>query len=206
MTFQLIQRAVGPWPMNTYVIVDTATETSVIIDPGAEADTILSLVEETNVDKILLTHGHGDHIMALDEIIEATGAPVYLHPKDAAHFELSFDLPLQDGELIPVGKLNLEVIHTPGHTPGQCCFDLKDGRIVVGDTIFVGGPGHTWSPNDFKLTMQTMQNIVFQWPDATEFFPGHGPSGKIGKERPAFESFLSRSWPADLEGDVTWKS
>ena len=74
----------------------------------------------------------------------------------------------------------------------------------MGDTVFVGGPGRTWSPADFTVTMQTMQNIVFQWSDETKFFPGHGPSGIIGKERPAFEAFTARGWSDDLEGDVSW--
>jgi glyoxylase-like metal-dependent hydrolase (beta-lactamase superfamily II) len=202
----LRQQPVGPWPMNTYVVICEQTQASAIIDPGADADTILSLVAGTNVEAILLTHGHGDHIMALDEVKKRTGAPVHLHPKEAAHFDLPFDIPLEAGQSIAIGNLNLKIIHTPGHTPGQCCFDLADGRIIVGDTVFVGGPGRTQSPQDFTLTMETMQNIVFQWPDDTEFFPGHGPSGKIGEERTAFEAFLARGWPDDLEGDVTWQA
>ncbi len=202
---RLIQQAVGPWPMNTYVVICDESKTSALIDPGADAEAILALAAGTKVDKILITHGHGDHVMALDDVKEATGAPVYLHPKDAAHFDLNYDIPLQDGELIPVGHLSLKVIHTPGHTPGQCCFDLGDGRIVVGDTIFVGGPGRTWSPEDFKVTLETMQKIVFQWPDSIQFFPGHGPSGKIGDERPAFKAFVTRGWPEDLEGDISWE-
>jgi hydroxyacylglutathione hydrolase len=204
MSPKLIQQAVGPWPMNTYIVVCQETQTSAIIDPGADPETILDLVKGTRVDKILITHGHGDHVMALDEIRAATGAPVYIHPKEAETFELRFDSPLTGGDAIPVGNLNLKVIHTPGHTAGQCCFDLGDGRVVVGDTIFVGGPGRTWSPEDFATTMQTMQQIVFQWPDETQFFPGHGPSGSIGQERPAFEAVVARGWPDDLEGDVTW--
>ncbi len=206
MKAKLHQKAVGPWPMNTYVVICEETQTSTIIDPGAEADIILNLTEGTKVEAILLTHGHSDHIMALDEVKESTGSPVYLHPKDAAHFELSYDAPLQNGQLIAIGNHNLTVIHTPGHTPGQCCFDLGDNRIIVGDTVFVGGPGRTWSPQDFKLTMNTLQNIVFRWPDETAFFPGHGSSGKIGDERAAFEAFVAQGWPGDLEGDVTWKS
>ena len=206
MSAKLIQKSVGPWPMNTYVVICEDTQTSAIIDPGAEPDTILSLAKGTKVDKILLTHGHGDHVMALDDVKEATGAPIYLHPKDAAHFEMSYDTPLRDGAVIPVGNLNLKVIHTPGHTPGQCCFDLGDNRIVVGDTVFVGGPGRTWSPEDFKTTMRTMQEIVFQWADETDFFPGHGPSGNIGDERLAFENFVSLGWAVDLEGDVAWET
>ena len=205
MKAKLRKKAVGPWPMNTYIVICEETQSCAIIDPGAEADTILKLVESAKVEAILLTHGHADHLMALDEVKENTKAPVYLHPKDAAHFELDYDVPLGKAKSIPVGNLTLNVIHTPGHTPGQCCFDLGDGRIIVGDTIFVGGPGRTGSPDDFTRTMETMQQIVFQWPDETAFFPGHGPSGKIGDERAAFEAFMARGWPADLEGDVTWQ-
>jgi glyoxylase-like metal-dependent hydrolase (beta-lactamase superfamily II) len=201
----LKQKSVGPWPMNTYLVVCEQTQTSAIIDPGAEVDTLLEFASGTMVAAILLTHGHGDHVMALEEIKHQTGAPVYLHPADAKHFQLGYDKALQDGQTIAIGRLNLRVIHTPGHTPGQCCFDLGDGRIIVGDTVFVGGPGRTWSPQDFALTMQTMQEIVFQWPDETEFYPGHGPSGKIGSEKQAFEAFVKRGWSDDLEGDITWE-
>ena len=89
------------------------------IDPGAEADTIFGLIEGTNVEAILLTHGHDDHTMALDEVKERTGAPIYLHPIEAAHFEISYDIPIQNDQLIPIGNLNIKVIHTPGHTYGM---------------------------------------------------------------------------------------
>ena len=82
---------------------------------------------------------------------------------------------------------------------------LPDPRAIVGDTIFAGGPGRTWSAADFTITMETMRNIVFQWPDEMECFPGHGPSFFIGDERPAFEAFQQRSHPDDLQGDVTWE-
>ena len=141
----------------------------------------------------------------MNEVKEATGVPVYLHPKDAETFEVEFDNALAGGEAISVGNLVLQAIHAPGHTPGQVCFDLGDGRIIVGDTVFVGGPGKTWSAEDFATTMRTMQEIVFTWPDETQFFPGHGPSGVIGSERPAFEAFVARGWDANTQGDVTWK-
>ncbi|MBC8497237.1 MAG: MBL fold metallo-hydrolase [Chloroflexi bacterium] len=205
MQAKLLTQAVGPWPMNTYVVICEETKTSAIIDPGADAEKILALTEGTRVDKILLTHGHFDHVQALERVQEATNAPVYLHPADAQEFGLAFDVALEGGQQIPVGNLVLKAIHTPGHTPGQICFDLGDGRIVVGDTIFVGGPGKTWSPEDFNTTMKTMQETVFIWPDETQFFPGHGLSGVIGVESPAFENFIARGWPHDLQGDVTWE-
>lgn len=204
MPLKLLTTPVGPWEMNTYVVIDEDTQTSAIVDPGGDPEKILALAARTKADKILITHGHDDHVLALEDLQEATNALAYLHPLDAAQFEVSYDVPLEGGETLSVGNLKIKVIHTPGHTPGQCCFDLGDGRILVGDTVFVGGPGRTDSPEDFAVTMQTMQTIVFSWPDETEFFPGHGPSGKIGVERPAFERFLDRGWPEDTHGDVTW--
>jgi glyoxylase-like metal-dependent hydrolase (beta-lactamase superfamily II) len=158
----------------------------------------------SEVSAIILTHGHADHVGALAQVKEATSAPVMMSPIDASHFKISFDIPIHNRDIITVGNQKLLSIHTPGHTPGQTCFNLGDGRIVVGDTIFVGGPGRTWSPKDFSTTMQTMKEIVFRWADGTEFFPGHGPSGKIGTERPAYESFVRKGWAKKLYGDVTW--
>lgn len=204
MSARLICKAVGPWPMNTYLVICEKTNACAIIDPGADAEDILALAAGTRVEKILITHGHPDHIGALAEIKTATAAPVYLHPADAERFDLEFDNPLEDGMALKVGNLTLRAIHAPGHTPGMVCFDLGDGRVIVGDTVFVGGPGKTWSVDDFATQMRTMQEIVFTWPDGTTFYPGHGPSGKIGQERPAFETFMERGWLGDLFGDVTW--
>ena len=205
MTLKFIGEPVGPWPMNTYVVIDDRTNTSAIVDPGAGAETILSLVEDSQVAAILITHGHEDHVGALEDVRAATKAPVYVNQAEAQAFKLPLDFPLLDGQIIPIGDQQLRAIHTPGHTPGMTCLDLGDGRILVGDTVFVGGPGKTWSSKDFATTMRTMQEIVFTWPDETQFFPGHGPSSVIGQERPAFESFVARGWSGKLYGDVTWE-
>lgn len=205
MLANLLSRPVGPWPMNTYVVICQDTLTSAIVDPGADPDVILGLTAGTRVDKILLTHAHGDHVGALAEVKAATGAPVFLHPADAVKFGVAYDIPMAGGEIIEVGNLRLHAIHTPGHTPGMISFML-DHRVLVGDTLFVGGPGRTNSPEDFSMTMRTLREVVFAWPDATEFFPGHGPSGRIGTERHAFDAFVRRGWPPDLHGDVAWKA
>jgi glyoxylase-like metal-dependent hydrolase (beta-lactamase superfamily II) len=128
-----------------------------------------------------------------------------MHPLEVEKFGLDYDIPFEDGMSIPLGGGSLQAIHTPGHTPGMTSLRLDEERVVVGDTLFVGGPGRTWSAEEFATSMQTMQEIVFQWADATHFYPGHGPSGQIGVERSAFEAFVARGWAADLFGDVTWK-
>jgi hydroxyacylglutathione hydrolase len=205
MTLKLIKQEVGPWPMNAYILIDEDSNISAIVDPGADANKLLSLVVGTQVAAIFITHGHADHVGALDELKAATKAPVYINPIDAEGFKIKFDQSLQDTQLIAVGGWQLRAIQAPGHTPGMTCLDLGDGRILVGDTLFVGGPGKTWSGEEFTTTMRTMQEIVFKWPDETRFYPGHGPSGVIGEERPAFEAFVARGWPPQLFGDVTWE-
>jgi glyoxylase-like metal-dependent hydrolase (beta-lactamase superfamily II) len=205
MALNLIKQSVGPWPMNTYTVRCEDTMRSVIIDPGDEAGKILSKISDTQVIGILLTHGHFDHIQALSAVQADTNAPVYIHPLDAKKFDIKYDFPLRDGDRIKVGNGTIDIIHTPGHTPGQVCFDLGDGRIIVGDTVFVGGPGKTWSPEEFRTTITTMRNIVFKWHDDTEFFPGHGPSGVIGEQRSSFQTFIEQGWSEDLYGDVTWE-
>lgn len=204
MAFRLITCPVGPWPVNAYILVCEETGAAAVVDPGADPQEILKRVEVEQVTHILVTHGHEDHVGAVRDVQQVTGAPLYLHPADAQAFQLDYDLPLENGKVLEVGASRLRVIHVPGHTTGLCCFDLGDGRILVGDSVFVGGPGKTWSSAAFILQMQSMREIVFAWPDQTLFYPGHGNPGRIGDERPAFTAFCERGWPEGLFGDVTW--
>lgn len=206
MTDKLILKkaAVGPWPMNAYAVVCPFTKQSVLIDPGADPDELSAMLVDTMPTAILLTHAHSDHIGALAEMKARLDVPVYIHPADSP-MGVTADMWFTDGSTFTLGEYTLGIVHTPGHTLGMVSIMLPDGRVIVGDTIFKGGPGKTWAPQYFLVTINTMQNIVFQWPDHTECFPGHGPSFHIGDERPAFEAFLQRRHPDDLCGDVTWE-
>jgi glyoxylase-like metal-dependent hydrolase (beta-lactamase superfamily II) len=205
MPLDLLKLEVGPWPMNSYIVCCRETKECAVIDPGADAKKILNAVSGLNIKFILITHGHADHIGALKEVGEKTGALICAHPENAARFKIDTDLELSDGDELRIGTYLLRTIHTPGHTAGQVCFDLLDGRIMVGDTVFAGGPGKTWSAEDFETTMENMQKIVFKWSDDTRFYPGHGPAGIIGEEWPAYEDFAAKGWKKGLFGDVSWK-
>jgi glyoxylase-like metal-dependent hydrolase (beta-lactamase superfamily II) len=202
---ELRTRAVGPWPMNTYVLVCPATRHSVLVDPGADPQSLLEMLADTKPVGILITHTHSDHIGALDEMRVRLDIPVMMHP--GPHFEgvtLEADRQLNHGDLVRVGEHSVQVYHTPGHIPDMLCFALEDDqRIIVGDTIFEGGPGRTWSPEDFQTTRQTLREIVLRWPDETMCYPGHGPFFLLREQRSAIEAFLSKDHGAFF-GDATW--
>jgi hydroxyacylglutathione hydrolase len=199
---ELIKLAVGPYDTNCYVLICPITRESIIVDPAAEGEQILEEVD-TTVKYILLTHAHLDHVGALAEVRETTGAPLGVHPADARLFRVYADFDMADGGVLEWGDCQLQVVHTPGHTPGSVCLIL-DERVLVGDTIFPGGPGHSASPEAFEQILATLQEVVFTWPDETELYPGHGAATTVGQERSAFEAFLQKPRPDGLCGDVTW--
>ena len=201
MEMLLRVRAVGPWRMNAYVLVCPATMQSVLIDPGDEPRALDALLEGTRPAAILLTHSHPDHTGALEVMRARLRVPVMAHPDFAG---LAVDRALADGDSIAVGEHRLIAHHAPGHTPDQVCFSVEqDERIVVGDTIFEGGPGKTWSSEDFRTTLDTLRRVVLAWPDDTRCYPGHGGFFRLGDIRSAVEAFVSRDH-GPFSGDATW--
>jgi glyoxylase-like metal-dependent hydrolase (beta-lactamase superfamily II) len=207
---QLLIRQVGPWPMNTYALICPTTRRSVLIDPGADAETLLGMLTGSTPSGILITHTHPDHIGALGELRTRIDAPVLAHA--GPHFDnrpLSTDRVLQDGDTITLGEYTIRVYYTPGHIDDQICFALwdeagqGDHRVIVGDTIFEGGPGKTWSTEGFRITRQTLSDVVLAWPDEAVCYPGHGPSFRLGDKRPDIEAFLAKDH-GDFFGDATW--
>lgn len=194
---------VGEYGTNCYLLTCPETGRALLVDPGADSETILKMCRGAQVGRILLTHGHFDHTLALDEVRAALGVPVGIHPADAAEFGVRADFELRDDGRLRVGRYYARVIHVPGHTPGGVALRF-DRRAVVGDAVFPGGPGHTSSPKALQTALLSLQRTVFTWPDETRLYPGHGGPTTVGAERPAFQEFLARPRLPDLCGDVTW--
>ena len=152
-----------------------------------------------------MTHNHMDHVEALAELKSALNVPLAAHADDAAGLPVKPEQLLKDGDTISFGEIQLNVLHTPGHTPGSLCF-LTGQYLISGDTIFPGGPGKTWSPADFKKIVASLTAKIFTLADDTEVYPGHGDGTIVKKERQAFETFSSKSLDPNLCGDVVWLS
>ncbi len=193
--------SLGLLATNCYLLADENKKTATIIDAPADADTILAFLKEHDytLSDIVLTHGHFDHILALRELKDATGATVSIHENgvpflaDGTYNLCGYvrknwtpftpDRLFKDGDILSLGGENFQVLHTPGHTSDSVCF--YDGNILLsGDTLFLGSIGRTDHPTgDTEQEINSILEKLMPLPDETPVYPGHGPSTTIGKER-----------------------
>lgn len=192
---------VGPLAVNAYIVEHTGSRKAVVIDPGDDGEAILGEIAGlgVTVEKILLTHGHFDHVGAVALLRERTGAPVHIHPADAERmtgarrqgmlFGLSVsdppapDVLVEEGSTVPFEDGEFLVAHTPGHTPG--CVSYVIGKMAfVGDLIFAGSIGRTDLPGgNHRQLIESVRKKIFPLPDDTVLFPGHGPATTVGEEK-----------------------
>lgn len=201
----LIKRlVVGPLQSNCYVVIDEASNSLAVIDPGGDASTISRVVAESGarLTHILLTHGHPDHVFSAGALQEEfPDASLLMHEQDAdvmssdimgfitQFYDMQEYRPMRpsgyvgDGQRMAVGELELTVIHTPGHSPGSVCYIAGDVAFT-GDTLFAGGIGRTDLPGgSYQQLMQSIQSKLLKLSDDTTIYPGHGPESTIGDER-----------------------
>ena len=188
----------GTWEVENNVWVIGDDEECVIIDAAHDAEPILEAVDGRRVLAVLLSHAHDDHIGAVGELCAATQAPSYLHPDDRVLWDrvhrFGPDRELADGLVLEVGGVRLETLHTPGHTPGACCFYAEDlGEVYTGDTLFKGGPGATGrSFSDFPTIISSIRTKLLTLPPQTAVHTGHGDATTIGDELPALGAWIAR--------------
>jgi hydroxyacylglutathione hydrolase len=195
----------GPYETNCYIAVCLKTLSSMVVDAPDNAETIIKALNGTQTEYILLTHDHNDHTGTLAELRSRLKAPLAAHVEDSASLKTPPEIFLEDGSVLKLGNLNVEVMHTPGHTGGSVCFKIKK-YLFAGDTIFPGGPGRTDSPYHFKQIAASVTGKIFTLPDNTVIYPGHGDSTTVKKSKEEYAVFNSRKHPDDLCGDVLWLS
>lgn len=199
---------IGMLATNCYILAPDKRGPAVVIDPAGEIKSIVSRLHKAELDcvGILCTHGHVDHMAGAGPLSDAVGAPVYIHEADAGALasprtkliglaggvmatrprQVRF---LEDGEKVEVGDLTLEVLHTPGHTPGGVSFYLP-GYLFCGDLIFQGSIGRTdLRGGSLQGLLRAVKEKVWDLPDDTRILPGHGPETTLGEER-AYNPFL----------------
>lgn len=192
---------VGEMGVNCYILENPETHQCLVVDPGDEGERILARIGSRQVCGVLLTHGHFDHIGAVDAVCKAFSAPVYIHSGDlekltspVANCGAGFGIyrtvetpgtPLEDGDVIDAAGFPVEVMHTPGHSNGSVCYLLPgDAGVITGDTVFAHGYGRTdFADGDFHKLVNSFRRIMRITPRRTSW-PGHEGPGLVGRDLP----------------------
>lgn len=198
------QLIVGNMGVCSYIVGCEETKKGAVIDPGGDESIILEEVKKLGLDIIyvIATHGHPDHVCGNRTIKDATQGKIIMHEADAEFFERAetqnyfsmlglepspaTEIKVKNGDTIEIGTVKLEVIHTPGHTPGGICL-YSAPHLITGDTLFVGGVGRTDFPGgSYSELIDSLKSRVLTLPDDTIVWPGHGYGGSqstIGEEK-----------------------
>jgi len=194
---------VGAFSENSYVVGCRSSGRGVLIDPGGEVPALLEVAREEGleIEAIWLTHAHLDHVMGLQDAVQATGAPIWLHPEDSMLYEAApqqgeaFGFPIDPlppvdesfttGQRLQLGEHEVEVLFVPGHAPGHVAFWFPaSNKVIAGDVLFAGSIGRTDLPGgSYETLMRSIREVILPLGDGVEVFPGHGPSTTVAEER-----------------------
>lgn len=192
----------GPIEANNYLLVDEETKEGALIDCSEMKQEIVDDANAlgANIKYILLTHGHFDHVLGVNEMKKALGAKVYIHKSDVFMLENinqimslfgmnqkveppEYDELVEDGQELPLGNTKIKILHTPGHSEGGVCY-LVDDKLFSGDTLFRESVGRTdLYGGNFKTLLDSVKGVLFNLDDDINVYPGHGPSSTIGHEK-----------------------
>jgi len=185
---------VGPFENNVFTVRCKQTGDAVLLDAANEHELLLEVCRATGVRRVLTTHGHWDHIQAVEAVRDA-GIDVGIAADDADMLP-AYDFVIPDDEVYAVGDLRLRSIHTPGHTKGSTSF-LLEGKplLFTGDTLFPGGPGNTSTPGaSFDQIVESIDRRLFTLPPDLLVLPGHGLDTTLAAERPHLQEWVNRGW------------
>lgn len=189
----------GEWQVDNNVWLVGDDSEVVVIDASHDATAIAAAAGTRVVKAIVATHGHSDHINAAPALRSLVDAPILLHPADGMlwrhqHGDVAWDADLADGDLISVAGIQLQVLHTPGHSPGSVSLRLPELDVVFsGDTLFQGGPGATGRAfSDFPTILASIRERLLTLPTTTRVLTGHGPETVIGSEAPDYDDWVAR--------------
>jgi hydroxyacylglutathione hydrolase len=209
--------ALGPFVENCYMLVGPSGSRAALVDPGLDSEPLLDIMNEQGLELewIINTHGHLDHVAGNRYFKERTGAKLIMHPGDheflqkteaqAAMFGFEAenspppDADFEEGRPFVFDGLEFEVIHTPGHSPGSICLRLG-GRLLVGDTLFKGSIGRSDLPGgSHQVLVESIRNKLFSLPGETVCYPGHGPETTLAEERRDNPFVSDRAVGADIQ-------
>lgn len=194
--------AVSDMENNVYLVTNRDSGARLLVDAADDWQAIKQFIGEEPVERVLTTHRHWDHVRALSDALADTGAVAAAGEYDADAIEeeagVSIAERLKHGDTITVGDVAIEIVHLRGHTPGSIALIIRDGEdtvLISGDSLFPGGPGKTWSPEDFTSLMADLRSRIFDaLPDTAVVLPGHGAHTTIGSERPHLDEWQERGW------------
>ncbi|HSR22954.1 MAG TPA: MBL fold metallo-hydrolase [Candidatus Eisenbacteria bacterium] len=196
---EITKVSVGPMDNNAYLLECRTTGELCLVDAANDAATLLDLVGDRPLARVVTTHRHGDHWQALEEVVAVTGARTAAGRDDVEGIPVTTDEPLDDGDVVEVGDAALQVITLVGHTPGSVALLYADPtgvpHLFTGDSLFPGGVGKTSGPETFGRLIDDVERKVFdRLPDETWVYPGHGNDTTLGAERPSLPEWRARGW------------
>jgi hydroxyacylglutathione hydrolase len=194
---------VGPLGVNCFILGCAESGEGVVVDPGGEPDKIIATITRLglHIPCVINTHGHFDHVGGNRKLLEHTGAELLIHEGDVLYLSRAAEIAvkygaqsenspqpdrfLEDRMMISLGNYRIEILHTPGHTPGgSCLYIAAEGLVITGDTLFADGVGRTDFPGgSHNELINSIRTKLLVLPDTTKVYPGHGPSTTIGHER-----------------------